>query len=467
VATDTWKGAMTAVWSAGLWVLDLAFKIIDGFTTPDLSTAGPLAAVLPYTFALGAALALLMAFVQIGLATFHRDGRSLARLLIGVAQFWGVWIGYLAVAALLVTGAAGLTKALLQGLLHVDVFSGLSASGSWPRQVDDTVVVTVLGFCTIFLIFPAAIGYVLIMLVREAALMLLTATAPISAAGLLSDSTRAWFWKTVRWFFASLMIPPLAALVLGIGVKITHGTVTGNGDRTAAAVGMAVVGGILILIGAICPLILFRLLAFVDPGTSSGAAMRQSFAANGGIAGLLGRTGTRGAGTEPIGSAAAIGQDSHGRSQGESSAQSATQSRFATLAAGLAPAGAVLAASAKAVAGVAGNATAVAADVLGAAGVGHQAPYFGYGDLSSNSTGPARSMPSGTGGIATGSRAAGNTGPDEGSTGASGTPLPPTPPPVPGGGRSVGPSGGGSGAAEGTGEAGAAGAVGEVPVVPL
>jgi hypothetical protein len=122
---------------------------------------------------------------------------------------------------------------------------------------------------------------------------------------LLSEGTRAWFWKTLRWFFASLMIAPLAALVLGIGVKITQGTVAGAGDKTAAAVGTAVVGCILILIGAICPLILFRLLAFVDPGTSSGAAMRQSFAANGGMAGLFGGKAAHAEGGDAAGSGAA------------------------------------------------------------------------------------------------------------------------------------------------------------------
>ena len=38
---DVWKTAMIGLWSAGLWLLTLAFKIIDAFTTPDLSALGP------------------------------------------------------------------------------------------------------------------------------------------------------------------------------------------------------------------------------------------------------------------------------------------------------------------------------------------------------------------------------------------------------------------------------------------
>ena len=66
----------------------------------------------------------------------------------------------------------------------------------------------------------------------------------------------------------------------------------------------------LILVGCFAPLALFKLLAFVDPGTSSGAAMRAGLAAQGGLQGLL-----RG---DPAGetSAAASSSDANGRSQG-------------------------------------------------------------------------------------------------------------------------------------------------------
>ena len=92
LASDAWQSAMTALWSAGLWVLGLAFKIIDAFTTPDLSTSGPLAAVLPYTFAIGAFVAALMALIQIGVALYRRDGQSIARVMVGAVQFGAVGV---------------------------------------------------------------------------------------------------------------------------------------------------------------------------------------------------------------------------------------------------------------------------------------------------------------------------------------------------------------------------------------
>jgi type IV secretion system protein TrbL len=474
---DVWKAAMTALWSAGLWVLELAFKIIDAFTTPDLSSSGPLASVLPYTFAIGGFVAGLMALIQIGIALYRRDGQSIARVMVGAVQFGAVWIGYLVIAATLVTATAGLTTGLLQGLLHVDAFSGFFDSASWPRNIDDTVVATVLGLCTVFIVFPAAIGYILIMLVREAALLLLTATSPIAAGGLLSEGTRVWFWKSLRWFLATLLISPLAALILGIGVQITEGTVQGNGDQTAAAVGMAVTGCILILIGAICPLILFRLLAFVDPGTSSGAAMRQAFAANGGVAGMLSGKAVSGGGGSS-GSGAATKHDGGGRSQGEATADTQTASRFSSILGG---AGQLVGAGMQAAGTIGSKAATIGSDVLGGAGVGHQASYYGQ-DSTGAGAAPGGGRSSGAsgsgsgGGAAPGTDPSGDPGPgggspaDGGAPGGGQPPTPPTPPippasptsPMPPGGGGVGaaPPGGGSGA-------GAAGAAAEVPVVPV
>lgn len=366
---EAWTSAMVASWSSALWVLNTAFRGVDAATTPDLSTGGPMGSVYPYTFGIGLTVALIMGFAQIGAAAFRRDGQSLGRLLVGVLQFGAVWLGYVGVAAALVTAAAGLTQGLLNELLGIDSFAGYRPGADWPRQVTDTVTASVLGICAWLLIWPAAIIYLLLMLVREASLMLLAATSPIAAAGLLSDVGRAWFWKSLRWFISALLIAPLSALVLGIGQKITESVVSGAGQSTEAAVGMAVVGGVIILIGALCPFIVFRLLAFVDPGTSSGAAMRASMASHGGVRNLLSRHGDGG-------SVVAAQGDGMGRSMGEASADAATSSRFAA-AGSAATAGAGVAIAAVGAASMAAHAAInVGTDVLSSAGVGDGNPYY-------------------------------------------------------------------------------------------
>jgi type IV secretion system protein TrbL len=443
VAADAWKAAMTGLWSAALWLLQLAFKIIDAFTEPDLSAHGPMGAILPTTMWLGGAVVGVMFFVQLALALVRRDGKSLGQVLTGTVQFGAVWVGYLGVAGGLVLAASGLEKGILQSMLHVDAFSAVDLSHSWPRSIDDATIATVLGVSGLLLVIPAAFLYLIIMFVREAALIILVATAPISAAGLVSDVSKVWFWKTLRWFIASLLIAPAAALILGMGVKVSQGVIDGQGDKTVAAVGMAVVGSLMILIGALCPMVLFKLLAFVEPGTASGAALRQSWTDAGGMSGVL-----SGKGSEP-GSSAATADDGGGRSQGEASAESAGMARMAKF---LGPVGQGIGAAMKA----SGKAADLASDVLGQAGVGHPTYAAGMADYAA---GKQKSRPSG----------AGSTGGDEDQPTRDGGPTPqppiaPTPPMPGGGGLPAAPTVAGMPDAGG----GAAGAeAGAIPVVPV
>jgi type IV secretion system protein TrbL len=472
-SADGWKGAMVALWSAAMWALAVSFRIIDAFADPDLSPTGPLRAILPYTFGIGASVAALMVLLQLGAIAWKRDGQSLARLLVGTAQFGAVWTMGLTGAGAITAACAGLTRALLVALLHVDSFAALASSFSGPRQVSDTVAATVLGLTGLLVVLPAALGYVFIQLARCAALMILTTTSAISAAGLTSQIGRTWFWKSLRWFISASLISPLAALVLGIGVKISQGVVAGSGDKNAAAVGMALVSAMLILIGAVCPLIVFRMLAFVDPGTSSGSALRTSFAASGGVAARIAGKG----GGADAGGSAGTRQDVGGRSMGESDADSQTQGRFAqsmsALAGGLASAGSAMAS------GVSGS-SAIGADVLGAAGVGHQSPYFGQSQSASSGSSPgsARAASSGEGAAAQWPDTSGQ-GVSVGDPGGlpalppppmQPPPVQPPPPPVVTGPSAGSPGGPGGAAAAGPGAGavgGAAGAAEAIPVLPL
>ena len=459
LAADAWKNAMVGLWSAGLWLLQLAFKVIDAFTVPDVSPNGPLAGALPTTLWLGLTVAALVMTTQLIVALVRRDGQSLGRVLIGIGQFGAVWVCYLAVAGVLIVAAGALTRGILSSMLHVGSWAQYSVGESWPRSIDDAVAASVLGLCSLFLLIPAAFGYLMVMLVREAALVVLLATAPISAGGLLNDTTKTWFWKTLRWFVASLLIAPAAALILGVGVQLSNGVTQGAGTDTVAACGSAVVGCVLVLIGAICPMTLFKLLAFVEPGTASGAAFRQSMSDAGGVSGLL-SGGGKSAGVGASTSAATSG-DGGGRSQGEAAAETATTSRMASM---LGPVGAGIGMGMK----VATKAADLASDVLGSAGVGDPGYSAGWADnaarRSSDGQGGGWQSSGSHGGPDTGTAGTGNSQPpDSGGTPSPGGPAPtppgptpaappmPTPPAGPAGGTPNGPGKGGPGAPGGAG----------------
>lgn len=414
--SQTWISLMLVIWSAGLWLLRVVLNVMDAFLTPDISETGPGAAVYRVTFWIGGTLMLILALVQLGVAALRRDGRPLAKLLIGTAQFAVVWAGLLAYAAAVLVAAAGLTTAFMESLLNVTSWN--EAQLFTPFEVKDVtngVLATVLGFMGLLLVI-AAIGHFLVMLVRAAAIMILIATAPISAAGLVGDIGQSWFWKTMRWFHAAAFTPPLVVLVMGIGVQLTTGVAIGA-SGLEGSIGTALPGVLLICVSVVSPVALFKLLAFVDPGTATGAALRSTLAASGGVQGFLQGAGRGG------GSSAASASTAEGRSAGEASAEDAQATRASNaLSAGvgrLGPVGQALGAGIGAMTSLGQAAVGLGADLTNQTGVGHPAYYpdFTAGGRGNNAS------PTGPGG-GSGSTSSSGSSPDQ--------PDAPGAPPAPG-----------------------------------
>jgi type IV secretion system protein TrbL len=371
VVVDGWTAAMLGIWNAGLWLLKLALTIEDAFLVPDLSASGPMRDLYGATFWIAGAMVLLLFLVQLGIAGVRRDGQSVGRVLLGVGQFGAVWVMWIVFAIAILAAAGGLTRALTQSLLGVDSMSAWQPwTGFSTADLTDGTVATVLGVLGIFVVF-AAVAHLLVMLARAAALMVLAATNPVSAAGLVWDGGRSWFWKTFRWFLAAAFTPVLMVLMLGLGVKATSGVALSMTDSLQTAIGTAVPGVVLIFVGSFAPLALFKLLAFVDPGTSSGSAMRAGLAVQGGWQGLLnGRA--DGAST----SDAASSSDASGQSGGEADTEAATNDRFARSAGGflgatLGAGGQVLAQGWGMAQGLGSQGAALGADLTNQMGVGH------------------------------------------------------------------------------------------------
>ncbi|NHA01220.1 type IV secretion system protein [Nocardioides sp. W3-2-3] len=124
-------------------------------------------------------------------------------------------------------------------------------------DITDAGVATALAFLGIFL-WLAAIGHLLVYLARAASLLVLTATGPLSAAGLVSDFTRSWFWKSLRWLHAAAFTPVLMITVLGIGVQFANGVAAHLAEDTAKTFGTALPAVMTILIGVVAPMALFK-----------------------------------------------------------------------------------------------------------------------------------------------------------------------------------------------------------------
>ncbi|NMG32734.1 hypothetical protein GO615_27985, partial [Aromatoleum evansii] len=75
---------------------------------------------------------------------------------------------------------------------------------------------------------------------------------------------------------ALIFMLPVLALSMVIGHSIAQGAGSAAGQGLSAQVMQALVGGFVSIIGLLWPYFLFKLFAFVDPNTVSGASFRAS-----------------------------------------------------------------------------------------------------------------------------------------------------------------------------------------------
>lgn len=274
VATSVLDEAGQKVWQFALTLLGGAFTLLDKYAAPDVTANGPLASLLPTTLWLGGVVAFLLALLQLGKA-MAAGGEGMGRLLIGLGQYAVITTAGLAFLAILVSASDSLATALLTGGLDINTFGALTARNSFWQDSAQASGGLAMGLVALLCVIPAAFMLLVEALIRHAAILVLAVTVPILAAGLVMDSTARWFWTGLRWTVALLLLTPAIALVMTIGMQGAKGSVNAlsSGGPAGATVGMTV-GGVTMLVALLCPLALFKLLAFLDPNTVSGGAVR-------------------------------------------------------------------------------------------------------------------------------------------------------------------------------------------------
>ena len=204
---------------------------------------------------------------------------------------WAGWVGY---GVAVVAACGGLTRALMRSLLNVTSWSTWQP---WaPFGVDDITdgtVATVLGLMGL-LLWLAAIGHLLVMITRSR-------RADRAGRDHPGRRGRAGLRRRPDLVLEEPALVPRRRVHPGADGADAgrrgadhHRRRQRLAEGTQQAIGTALPGVILILIACVAPLALFKLLAFVDPATSSGAALRTGMAEVGGVRGLLAGTSSTG-----------------------------------------------------------------------------------------------------------------------------------------------------------------------------
>ncbi|SDD56482.1 hypothetical protein [Actinokineospora iranica] len=258
---------MLMIWDGSLFLLRNAFILVDRFSVFTVDTqTGPIAVLWPMMLWISGILALGLFFWQL-ISTTLRGGRGFLRLVSGPVQYGIALAVTVGLVAAFLAAADGLSEGILRYGLRSENFSAALDQTSFGDGVVDGIKAVVLGLCALGGILPAAVGYLLEMVFREAAIYLLVATIPIGAAGLLANVSAVWFWRPIRWMLACIAMKPALAMALVLGVALAGGS--------DGIIGL-LAGVAILVISLICPFVLFKLFAFVDPNSDAGAAFRDA-----------------------------------------------------------------------------------------------------------------------------------------------------------------------------------------------
>ncbi|MDR1432015.1 MAG: hypothetical protein LBI99_07825, partial [Propionibacteriaceae bacterium] len=256
-----WEGCI-AIWAFFQGVLDLVTKV-----DLDAGNDHPLGKVLPTTMWIALALATVLLVGQLMITLARRDGKQLGRAVMGSVQFVLVCAAVFGIAVLIDRACTALARDLSVNLLKIDDFFNFNFDGSLSglaTQTVGTANAVVLAVCGPFVVL-ASFAHFFIQLALSASKIVILATLPISAAGLVMDSTKVWFFKSLRWFVAACVAKPLMTLVFAVAVKYSEAVSVSQPD---APLGSALASVALICVAVVSPMALFKLLAFVDPTSS-------------------------------------------------------------------------------------------------------------------------------------------------------------------------------------------------------
>ncbi|MEU6131360.1 hypothetical protein ABZ805_19475 [Saccharopolyspora sp. NPDC047091] len=273
-AADAFESAMRALWDGSLDLLRESFALADRFSVFEVNPHdGPVGVLWPMMLWISGVLALGLFSWQLTMTSL-RGGRGIVRLTTGPLQYGIALAITVGMVGAFLAAADGLTQGILQAGLQSANFQEALGKTQFAGGTGEGIKAVVLGLCAVLGVLPAAVGYLLEMLFREAAIYLLVATIPITAAGLLANVTKRWFWTTVRWLLSCIAMKPVLALALVLGI----GLVAGAEGLSALLAGI----GVLVL-SVFSPLVLFRLFAFVDPNTDAGGVFRDALSSSTGI----------------------------------------------------------------------------------------------------------------------------------------------------------------------------------------
>ncbi|MEV7601681.1 conjugal transfer protein TrbL family protein [Kitasatospora sp. NPDC089797] len=310
VAGGAWDSICKSFADAATELLKTFAAAFVKIPPPDLASNG-IRSVYAISLGIAGLVAALLVIVQVIRTVITHDGRPLATAAVGVGKAALAFMLTLIVASTALVASDELTKFIVD--------NSLGGQQALSDKIAKLVSYTP-GTAASLLLIIAIIGILLTlvlwfeMLLRNAAIAVLIATSPISAAGQVSDSTKTWWSKLVSSTVQLIILKPVIAMVFALGFNIAGD----SKDLQATLSGM-----LILLLAALAWPAIARFFTFASVQVGGGA----------GLAALLGFAGGRL--SAPGGSATGASPDSFGQESANR-----TMSSFASKGGGTAAGGA-------------------------------------------------------------------------------------------------------------------------------
>ena len=217
------SGLASAIQSGLVWVVSRTVSWWVAVPSPDLSAEPAVGSLQHWLLPITVAVAVLAMLSAAGKIVLTRKANPLINVGSGLALIAATSaVGVLLPVMLLKAGDAWSSWVLAQatgGQFGARLTAVLSMTGVASG------VVIVLGIVAIILSAVQAV----LMLFRQAALVVLAGVLPLAAAGTLAPATRAWFSRTTGWMLAFIFYKPAAAAVYATCFALLG---SGNDPRT-------------------------------------------------------------------------------------------------------------------------------------------------------------------------------------------------------------------------------------------
>ncbi|MFG1878035.1 hypothetical protein ACGFIV_24590 [Sphaerisporangium sp. NPDC049003] len=219
VTNSAFNGVVQSFVSAANLLLESFGKAFVAIPPVDLTSPG-VRSVYQISIMLAAVIAVLLLLGQVIRTAITHDGSAVVQGLIGVGKAALAFLLTLVIAGtalraadeltnIIVVGSFGSTKALTARIARVIQWDPTAAS-----QGALILLLAVVGILlTLVLWFQ--------LLLRNAAIVVLVATSPIAAAGLVSDATKSWWTKFAVATGQLIILKPVIALVFALGFGMT------------------------------------------------------------------------------------------------------------------------------------------------------------------------------------------------------------------------------------------------------